>query len=210
MGAAAAGGEAPAPGGLEGAPEQGTGRREADGPAVGGADPRTAVGSEREGWRGAERAARACKTAAGRQPGAPDRDTLRGTMAASTDTPMWRQYNELKAKHPDALLFFRMGDFYELFGPDAVWTAAALELTLTSRNKDDPEPIPMCGVPHHAAEGYIRRLLEMGFLPGTELRLVRRLDVGGVLEVELRGCRVSLRTAEAQALLAEPLGHAEP
>ena len=90
-------------------------------------------------------------------------------MAASTDTPMWRQYNELKAKHPDALLFFRMGDFYELFGPDAVWTAAALELTLTSRNKDDPEPIPMCGVPHHAAEGYIRRLLEMG----------RKIAIGG-------------------------------
>ena len=65
----------------------------------------------------------------GSQPGAPDRDTLRGTMAASTDTPMWRQYNELKAKHPDALLFFRMGDFYELFGPDAVWTAAAAELS---------------------------------------------------------------------------------
>ena len=49
-------------------------------------------------------------------------------MAASTDTPMWRPYNEFKAKHPDALLFFRMGDFYELFGPDAVWTAAARNL----------------------------------------------------------------------------------
>jgi DNA mismatch repair protein MutS len=80
----------------------------------------------------------------------------------ANDTPMFRQYRELKAQHPDALLFFRMGDFYELFGPDAVYTAAALELTLTSRNKDQPEPIPMCGVPHHAADGYVRRLLELG------------------------------------------------
>ncbi|MFZ5480495.1 MAG: DNA mismatch repair protein MutS [Myxococcota bacterium] len=80
----------------------------------------------------------------------------------SSDTPMFRQYRELKAAHPDALLFFRMGDFYELFGEDAVWTAAALELTLTSRNKDQPDPVPMCGVPHHAAEGYVRRLLDLG------------------------------------------------
>ncbi len=80
----------------------------------------------------------------------------------ASDTPMFRQYRELKGQYPDALLFFRMGDFYELFGPDAVYVAGALELTLTSRNKDDPEPIPMCGVPHHAGEGYVRRLLELG------------------------------------------------
>ncbi len=80
----------------------------------------------------------------------------------AADTPMFRQYRELKAQYPDALLFFRMGDFYELFGPDAVWTAAALELTLTARNKESPDPVPMCGVPHHAADGYIRRAVEMG------------------------------------------------
>jgi DNA mismatch repair protein MutS len=80
----------------------------------------------------------------------------------AADTPMFRQYRELKAQYPDALLFFRMGDFYELFGPDAVWTAEALELTLTARNKESPDPVPMCGVPHHAAEGYIRRVVEMG------------------------------------------------
>ncbi|MDP2306735.1 MAG: DNA mismatch repair protein MutS [Pseudomonadota bacterium] len=80
----------------------------------------------------------------------------------AADTPMFRQYRELKAQYPDALLFFRMGDFYELFGPDAVWTAAALELTLTARNKESADPVPMCGVPHHAAEGYIRRVVEMG------------------------------------------------
>ncbi len=78
------------------------------------------------------------------------------------DTPMFRQYRELKAQAPEALLFFRMGDFYELFGPDAVVAAAALELTLTTRNKDDSDPIPMCGVPHLAAPGYIRRMVDLG------------------------------------------------
>ncbi len=78
------------------------------------------------------------------------------------ETPMFRQFFELKEQVPDALLFFRMGDFYELFGEDAVYTAGALELTLTARNKDDPNAVPMCGVPHHAAEGYLRRLLELG------------------------------------------------
>ncbi len=78
------------------------------------------------------------------------------------DTPMLRQYRDLKAQVPDALLFYRMGDFYELFGDDAVWTAAALELTLTTRDRDTADPLPMCGVPWHAADGYLRRLLEMG------------------------------------------------
>ncbi|HNC96195.1 MAG TPA: hypothetical protein PKW90_08745, partial [Myxococcota bacterium] len=65
----------------------------------------------------------------------------------SADTPVFLQYRELKAQQPDALLFFRMGDFYELFFEDAIWTAGALELVLTARNRDDPDPIPMCGVP---------------------------------------------------------------
>ena len=75
---------------------------------------------------------------------------------------MLRQYRELRAQVPDALLFYRMGDFYELFGEDAVWTAAALELTLTTRDRDSPDPLPMCGVPWHAADGYVRRLLDLG------------------------------------------------
>jgi len=84
-------------------------------------------------------------------------------MAASTpDTPMFRQYREMKDRNPDALLFYRMGDFYELFGDDAVWTAHALELTLTSRDKNTENAVPMCGVPHHAVDGYLRRLMEMG------------------------------------------------
>jgi DNA mismatch repair protein MutS len=75
---------------------------------------------------------------------------------------MWRQYRELKAEAPDALLFFRMGDFYELFGDDATWTAHALELTLTSRERDPASQVPMCGVPVHAGEGYLRRLIDLG------------------------------------------------
>ena len=83
-------------------------------------------------------------------------------MSAAHDTPMMRQYLELKAQVPDALLFYRMGDFYELFFSDAEAAAEALELTLTSRNRNDPDPIPMCGVPHHAADGYLRRLVDSG------------------------------------------------
>jgi DNA mismatch repair protein MutS len=79
------------------------------------------------------------------------------------DTPMFTQYRALKARCPDALLFFRMGDFYELFFDDAVVAARELELTLTSRNKADPNPIPMCGVPHHAAAGYLQKLTDRGY-----------------------------------------------
>src|SRR6185312_8220941 len=74
-----------------------------------------------------------------------------------------RQYEEAKAIQPDAILFFRMGDFYEMFHEDAVVAARLLNLTLTSRDKDQPDPIPMAGVPHHAAAGYIAKLLAQGF-----------------------------------------------
>jgi DNA mismatch repair protein MutS len=74
------------------------------------------------------------------------------------------QYHRFKAEHPDALLFFRMGDFYELFFDDAVVAAKALEIALTSRSKDrSGTPIPMCGVPHHAVSGYVARLVKQGF-----------------------------------------------
>ncbi|WP_437515037.1 DNA mismatch repair protein MutS [Sorangium sp. So ce1099] len=77
-------------------------------------------------------------------------------------TPVMRQYEEAKALHPDAILFFRMGDFYEMFNDDAVLVARSLNLTLTSRNKGEPDEVPMAGVPHHAAHGYIARLLALG------------------------------------------------
>ena len=79
-------------------------------------------------------------------------------------TPAMRQYLEAKQQHPDALVFFRMGDFYELFFEDAVTAAEALELTLTSRSRDrGGREIPMCGVPWHAADTYLARLVRQGF-----------------------------------------------
>ena len=86
-----------------------------------------------------------------------------GKAAPAAPTPVMRQFFAAKGAHPDALLFFRMGDFYELFYDDAVVAARALDLTLTSRNKGAEDEIPMAGVPHHAASAYIQRLLEQGF-----------------------------------------------
>ncbi len=78
-------------------------------------------------------------------------------------TPLMRQYAAIKKEHPNALLFFRLGDFYELFFDDAVLAARELQITLTSRNKEKGIAVPMCGVPHHAAEGYISKLIRKGF-----------------------------------------------
>ena len=78
-------------------------------------------------------------------------------------TPMMAQYLEIKADHPDALLFYRMGDFYEMFFDDAVAAAEALDIALTKRGKHDGDDIPMCGVPHHAAESYFLTLIRKGF-----------------------------------------------
>src|SRR5690348_18267321 len=68
-------------------------------------------------------------------------------------TPLMRQYSAIKQRHPNALLFFRLGDFYEMFFEDAVVAAKELQITLTSRNKEKGTAIPMCGIPYHAAEG---------------------------------------------------------
>ena len=81
---------------------------------------------------------------------------------ASSDTPLMRQYNAIKEKHPDKLLFFRMGDFYEMFGDDAVKAAPILGIALTSRSHGDGERIPLAGVPYHSAEKYLARLLADG------------------------------------------------
>src|SRR4030088_836609 len=84
-------------------------------------------------------------------------------MAADASTPLMRQYNAVKEQVSGALLMFRLGDFYELFFEDAVTAARELEITLTSRNKEKDQAIPMCGVPYHAADGYIARLIQKGF-----------------------------------------------
>jgi DNA mismatch repair protein MutS len=82
--------------------------------------------------------------------------------AAAAGTPLMRQYLATKREHPDAFVFFRLGDFYEMFFDDAVRGSQLLGLTLTSRNKLDPDPIPMCGIPWHQRDGYVARLLRLG------------------------------------------------
>ena len=98
-------------------------------------------------------------------------------------TPLMQQYQAIKSRYPHALLLFRLGDFYELFYEDAILASRELQITLTSRNREKGQPIPMCGVPYHAADGYIARLIRAGFkiaicdqmeAPGPGKKLVRR------------------------------------
>src|SRR5262245_27639044 len=99
------------------------------------------------------------------------------------ETPMLRQYHELKKAHPGTILFFRLGDFYEMFFDDAIVASKELEITLTARNKERGDPVPICGVPHHAADGYLAKLVRKGFRvaicdqveeASTATKLVRR------------------------------------
>ena len=73
-----------------------------------------------------------------------------------------QQYLRIKAEHPEGLLFYRMGDFYELFYEDAKTAARILDITLTARGKSDGQPIPMCGIPYHAADRYLAKLVAAG------------------------------------------------
>ncbi|MBM4250420.1 MAG: DNA mismatch repair protein MutS [Deltaproteobacteria bacterium] len=111
----------------------------------------------------------------------------------ATMTPMMRQYWELKSRCGDAILFFRMGDFYEIFGGDATLVAPLLELVLTSRERGDDQKIPFCGVPHHSAKNYWLRLLKRGFKvaladqvedPATAKGLVKR----DIIKIMTPGC----------------------
>src|SRR5499426_3742102 len=79
-----------------------------------------------------------------------------------TPSPMLRQYRSIKAEHPDAILMFRLGDFYEMFYDDALVASKALSLTLTSRGRGTRNEAPMCGVPYHAADSYVARLIGQG------------------------------------------------
>jgi DNA mismatch repair protein MutS len=89
-------------------------------------------------------------------------ESLERAKVAAARTPLMRQYLATKREVGDAFLFFRLGDFYEMFFEDAIQGARLLGLTLTSRNKQDPEPIPMCGIPWHQRDGYVARLLRLG------------------------------------------------
>src|SRR5579885_3014569 len=120
-------------------------------------------------------------------------------------TPLMQQYHAIKSRYPHALLLFRLGDFYELFYEDALLASRELQITLTSRNREKGQPIPMCGVPYHAADGYIARLLRAGFKiaicdqmeqPGPGKKLVRRevvriISPGDFQATEFSGSRAA-------------------
>src|SRR5690606_36923745 len=84
-------------------------------------------------------------------------------MTGETITPSRQQYLDVRAQHPDAIVFFRLGDFYETFDDDAAVVARELDLVLTSRPQGKNQRVPMAGVPHHAAENYIARLIAKGY-----------------------------------------------
>src|SRR5438105_13585098 len=109
------------------------------------------------------------------------------TTTNATLSPMLRQYQELKRQHPGTLLFFRLGDFYELFFEDAITGARELEITLTARHKERGQPIPMCGVPHHSVAAHVARLIRKGYSvaiceqaanPSKAKKLARREHLG--------------------------------
>ena len=83
-------------------------------------------------------------------------------MTNQDASPLMRQYRDIKRGYPQAILFFRVGDFYEMFYEDAQEASRLLSIALTSRDKQSPDPVPLCGVPYHAATGYIAKLLKAG------------------------------------------------
>jgi DNA mismatch repair ATPase MutS len=113
-------------------------------------------------------------------------------------TPMVAQYLRVKERYPDAILLYRLGDFYEMFFEDAERASRILDLTLTSRNKSDETPIPLCGVPHHSVQPYVQKLLEHGHKVAiceqvedpalakgiVERRVVRVISPGTILDEE--------------------------
>src|SRR5579872_4606119 len=147
----------------------------------------------------------------------------RSTPNAAGATPAMAQWFAAKQAHPDALVFFRMGDFYELFFADAEAAAAALDIALTHRGEHAGTPIPMCGVPYHAAEAYLARLIRRGFRvavgeqtedPKTRTgkapirrEIVRLITPGTITEdALLDGSRANLLMALAQDSRVAP-GH---
>ncbi|MDT1939241.1 MULTISPECIES: DNA mismatch repair protein MutS [Carnobacterium] len=119
-------------------------------------------------------------------------------------TPMMEQYLAIKSQYPDAFLFYRLGDFYELFYEDAINASQLLEVTLTSRNRNADDPIPMCGVPYHAARGYIDVLIEKGYKvaiceqvedPKTAKGMVKR----EVVQLVTPGTAIEMKNMDAKS-----------
>jgi DNA mismatch repair protein MutS len=119
-------------------------------------------------------------------------------------TALMRQYLEVKAQVPDAIVFFRLGDFYEMFYEDAVYASRVLSLTQTTRDKGKENPVPMCGVPHHAARGYIARLTELGHRVAIceqleDPKLVKGLVKRGVVRIITPGVILDEESLEPRA-----------
>ena len=137
---------------------------------------------------------------------------------------MMQQFLRIKAQHQDSLLFYRMGDFYELFFEDAKSAANVLDITLTARGKSGGEPIPMCGIPYHAADRYLAKLVEAGISvaiceqigdPATskgpvERQVVRIITPGTVsdealLDERRDNCLLAISAAQARLPRRKPM-----
>src|SRR5512137_2414245 len=142
-----------------------------------------------------------------------------GSDSSPRLTPVMRQYQELKVQHPDTILFFRIGDFYETFNSDAELVARELDIVLTSRSKSGDNRIPLAGVPYHAADGYIAKLVGKGYRvavceqvgdPKTAKGMLRReisriITPGTVIDSSMLP---SAAAAYLMALCPEAKGHA--
>ena len=133
----------------------------------------------------------------------PSPDTPAGPADQAT-TALMRQYLEVKAQYPDAIVFFRLGDFYEMFYEDAVYASRVLSLTQTTRDTGKENPVPMCGVPHHAARGYIARLTELGHRVAIceqleDPKLVKGLVKRGVVRIVTPGVILDEESLEPRA-----------
>jgi DNA mismatch repair protein MutS len=119
-------------------------------------------------------------------------------------TALMRQYLDVKARYPDAIVFFRLGDFYEMFHEDAVYAARVLDLTLTTRDKGKEDPVPMCGIPHHAVRPYLVKLTELGHRVALceqleDPRAVRGIVKRGVVRVVTPGVMLDEESLDPRA-----------
>src|SRR3990172_8593514 len=97
-------------------------------------------------------------------------------------TPLMKQYSSIKEKHKDAILMFRLGDFYEMFGEDAKVASKILQLAPTTRDKTKEDPVPMCGIPYFAAESYISKLIRSGHKVAVCEQMEDAKDAKGIVQ----------------------------
>src|SRR3954465_6326542 len=124
--------------------------------------------------------------------------------ATTATTALMRQYLDVKSRYPDAIVFFRLGDFYEMFHEDAVYAARVLDLTLTTRDKGKEDPVPMCGIPHHAVRPYLVKLTELGHRVALceqleDPRAVRGIVKRGVVRVVTPGVMLDEESLDPRA-----------